>query len=472
MLQTTYDESIRDSSPASLMRYEYFRNIFDEARVGRIEFYGKVMDWHTKWSDEIRVLYHANFYRSAVALSLHHVLRRRSAQSPASEGDSAAPGAGQAPVSGQSYKVGMYADLSALPGHSEALFSSAGQTSLFYTMPWYQNFIQTVLPENERLRIYAVDTVAQQPAARALLLMRYPHTGAGWFKDRTLSGLSNYYTSMFGPVITPDGLEVTQTLDTLAAAIAGDEIRWDVVDMHPLATDAPIFSGLLNAFRKAGLLTQPYFCFGNWYLQVGGRSYAEYFDTRPSQLKSTITRKGHQFERSAGSRMVIYWDEAGLDEGLRAYEQIYAASWKVPEPYPEFIRGLCRTCAKAGWLRLAVAYVDSQPAAAQIWIVADGTASIYKLAYDERFARFSLGTILTAYLMEHVIDVDKVTVVDYLTGDDAYKKDWMSDRRERWGIVAFNLRTVRGALAATRHLGARGAKRAINAVRRLGGTPN
>ena len=41
--------------------------------------------------------------------------------------------------------------------------------------------------------------------------------------------------------------------------------------------------------------------------------------------------------------------------------------------------------------------------------------------------------------MEHVIDTDKVHDVDYLTGDDAYKKDWMPDRRERWGIAVFNL---------------------------------
>lgn len=65
VLKTTYDETIKDSSPASLLRQEYFRKIFDEARIRRIEFYGKVMDWHTKWTDEVRTLYHVNFYRWA-----------------------------------------------------------------------------------------------------------------------------------------------------------------------------------------------------------------------------------------------------------------------------------------------------------------------------------------------------------------------------------------------------------------------
>jgi CelD/BcsL family acetyltransferase involved in cellulose biosynthesis len=38
--------------------------------------------------------------------------------------------------------------------------------------------------------------------------------------------------------------------------------------------------------------------------------------------------------------------------------------------------------------------------------------------------------------MRHVLDVDRAAVVDYLTGDDAYKRDWMSHRRERVGVSA------------------------------------
>ena len=66
--------------------------------------------------------------------------------------------------------------------------------------------------------------------------------------------------------------------------------------------------------------------------------------------------------------------------------------------------------------------------------------------------------------MEHVLDVDKVREVDYLTGDDKYKQDWMSHRRERWGILAMNPRTVRGALAILRHIGGRAVKRAVQSA--------
>lgn len=352
----------------------------------------------------------------------------------------------------RTYSTTVYADLEALPGRYEPLLSRAGAASFFHTLPWYRNLAQSVLAAEEKVRIYAVD--ADDGSVRALLLMRCSGPSG------KLSGLSNYYTSLFGPVLEPGEPDVRDVLDALAAAVAHDRGPWHTIDLRPLAVDAPAFPALVSAFRKAGLAVQTYFCFGNWYARTAGRSYAQYFDALPSQVKNTVTRKRKQLDKLK-SRIVVCQDESGLEEALKAYERIYAVSWKVPEPYPHFISGLCRTCAGRGWLRLGIVYLDEEPIAAQIWIVHAGIASIYKLAYDERFAKLSAGSILTAHLMRHALDVDKVHEVDYLTGDDAYKKDWMSDRRERWGIIAFNPRTPRGLLAAGWHFGTRAARRLV-----------
>ncbi len=63
ILKTTYDESISTSSPAFLMRQDAFEQIFASSQIKSIEFYGKMMDWHTKWSDDSRTLYHINCKR-------------------------------------------------------------------------------------------------------------------------------------------------------------------------------------------------------------------------------------------------------------------------------------------------------------------------------------------------------------------------------------------------------------------------
>ena len=203
-----------------------------------------------------------------------------------------------------------------------------------------------------------------------------------------------------------------------------------------------------------GLGVQTYFCFGNWYLAVNGRSYDQYTNSLPTILKETIRRKGKKLQQ-AGGRLEVITGHAGLESAVAAYTKVYNSSWKTPEPYPDFIPGLIRLSADNGWLRLGLVYLNDEPIAAQLWLVNGGVASIYKLAYDERFANLSAGTILTSALMRHAIDIDKVGEVDYLSGDDEYKKSWMSHRRERWGLMAFNLHSVKGLVQAVRHVGGR-----------------
>ena len=71
ILKTTYDETERATSPAHLMRHEALAGIFDGARFTRIEFYGRVKDWHTKLTDDVRTMFHVNRYRWPVLANLH-----------------------------------------------------------------------------------------------------------------------------------------------------------------------------------------------------------------------------------------------------------------------------------------------------------------------------------------------------------------------------------------------------------------
>lgn len=77
ILKTAYDESRSAVSPSALMRQEEFRSIFDEGRYSRIEFYGKVMEWHTRWTDSRRGIYHLTCYRWAIVRKVHDFLKSR-----------------------------------------------------------------------------------------------------------------------------------------------------------------------------------------------------------------------------------------------------------------------------------------------------------------------------------------------------------------------------------------------------------
>ena len=41
--------------------------------------------------------------------------------------------------------------------------------------------------------------------------------------------------------------------------------------------------------------------------------------------------------------------------------------------------------------------------------------------------------------MQHVIDTDGVEQIDYLIGNERYKQDWMSERRQYFGLVCDNI---------------------------------
>ena len=72
VLKTAYDEALgRQFSPALLMREEACRSLFDAGDIERIEFYGRVMEWHLRWTDEVRTMYHLNGYRWPVLARLH-----------------------------------------------------------------------------------------------------------------------------------------------------------------------------------------------------------------------------------------------------------------------------------------------------------------------------------------------------------------------------------------------------------------
>lgn len=266
-----------------------------------------------------------------------------------------------------------------------------------------------------------------------------------------LTGLANYYSSLYGPVWGGRGREEVNWSQVCEAVVRLPGSA--VIRLQPLDADGVFISGMEVGLQACGYSVDRFFCFGNWYLPVEAGGFEAYWRQRPAQLRNTVERARRRLDRSHAWRIDILTDpSSALELGIAAYQRVYAQSWKEPEPNPDFMPGLIRMAADQGTLRLGLLWLDGEVVAAQVWIVTEGKAHIFKLAYQSGFERFSVGSVLTAALMQHVMDVDGVREVDYLTGDDNYKKDWMSNRRERVGLIAFKMRHVRGLLSWGRHM--------------------
>ena len=103
------------------------------------------------------------------------------------------------------------------------------------------------------------------------------------------------------------------------------------------------------------------------------------------------------------------------------------------------LRAFAQSEGEAGRLRLGVARAGGQAVAAQCWTVENGAAYIHKLAHLESHKPLSAGTTLSAALFAHVIDIDKVALVDFGTGDQSYKADWMEAVRPRFRIDCLDM---------------------------------
>jgi hypothetical protein len=290
------------------------------------------------------------------------------------------------------------------------LLSDAVQTAPFDRLDWWR-----LLAEHCALRPRLA--IARNGSDAAVLALS--GTGAH------LTQLANWYTFRFRPIVTP-GADAAALLEKLARDLSSKVSRVTLTGLPE--SDAELLS---HAFRAAGWLAWCEQSDVNHVLTLAGRDYAAFLAGRPGKLRTTLKRKSSK----VSTQVLTRFDE----HAWAAYEDIYAESWKPEEGSPAFLRAFAQAEGEAGRLRLAIARSlapghEGEAIAAQMWTVEGGTAFIHKLAHRESAKPLSPGSVLSAALFRHVIDVDRVAMIDFGTGDDPYKRDWMEDVRLRYRI--------------------------------------
>jgi CelD/BcsL family acetyltransferase involved in cellulose biosynthesis len=453
MLKTSYDEQLSVYAPGRLLLRHAIEDAFTLVPGGTIEFYTDASMDQLEWASAHRWMQHVSLYRNRLAgVAIQALKASRGRRNRAACGcpdrrseQRGAPGERRSEPRGESAdrrseqrslpvdrradsSVEVFAQPEALPADVRQFMERAEARNLGFGFEWYRNLVATVYPTHSGVRMYVL---RRNGKVIAVLPVRAERGRFGWL----VHSLSNFYTTLYEPVLAPT--LKAQHLLPLLEAIRRDFPRLASLTLSPMATGSHAHLVLLEALTSDRWFPFEFFAFGNWYEPVT-RDWTAYLAARGGTLRSTIKRMGKKFAAEGGVLEVVTRPES-LADAIADYEQVYAASWKNPEPFPEFMPGLLRICAEKGVLRLGVARLNGKAVAAQMWIVSQGRAEIYKVAYDEAYKAYAPGTLVTAMLMQHVIEIDRVAEVDYLVGDDAYKKTWMSKRRERWGIVAYNL---------------------------------
>ncbi|MEO6152277.1 MAG: GNAT family N-acetyltransferase [Croceibacterium sp.] len=240
-----------------------------------------------------------------------------------------------------------------------------------------------------------------------------------------LTSLSNWYAFTWQDLATAQA----QRVELLANLARDLPRRAGRIVLDKLPDEDGTATRLERAFRSAGWIVVREASDTNHVLPVAGRGFEAYLAARPGALRTTLKRKS----KKVAIEILTRFDA----EAWRAYEAVYGESWKPDEGDRMLLRRFAQAEGAAGRLRLGLARHDGEVVAAQFWTVEHGTAYIHKLAHRESATPLSAGTTLSAALFEHVIDRDRVALVDFGTGDDPYKRDWMEQVRLRYLLTCW-----------------------------------
>ena len=75
-LKIAYDESVKQHSPSFMLRKRIYESLYKEGNIKIVEFYGRFREWHAKWTDESRRMFHVNFYRSSLVPLARNLVKR------------------------------------------------------------------------------------------------------------------------------------------------------------------------------------------------------------------------------------------------------------------------------------------------------------------------------------------------------------------------------------------------------------
>jgi Acetyltransferase (GNAT) domain len=332
------------------------------------------------------------------------------------------------------------------------LVSYEAQQDLFRSIEWFECLYEHGLAAPVEPRVYVAADDAAPGEAAFLFCAREPGGAA-------LTSLSNYYTMEFSVVFAPRAQQREALVAAIFQHIAAERPRWRQVNLRSLREDSPVIALVEDGLRRNGFALNRYFQFENYHIDVKNLDFKSYYEARPSRAKNTIRRREKKL-RSEHKVSLVQTDEYA-PEHVRDYMKVYDNSWKDGEATPDFIDHLCRLGASLALLRLGLLYVDEIPAAAQIWLKSGPKAIIYKLAYDEKFKDFSVGSILTKEVANFVLSRDRLVELDYGVGSEPYKQEWMDRTRRIVGIEAFNRRSLAGSLGTLRSWARAKAKRLL-----------
>lgn len=152
-------------------------------------------------------------------------------------------------------------------------------------------------------------------------------------------------------------------------------------------------------------------------------------------------------ERAAVDRHGMVWrlnDEAGsLDAAIQGFMQVHQHCWQhrgetgnfARQALTAFVRAFAHVAHRRGWLRLHRLCLGDRTVAALLGFHHGSRAYYYQSGWDPDFTSLSPGSLCIARAIRMAIE-ERLTVFDFLRGDEPYKRRWAADQERTVTLTA------------------------------------
>jgi len=162
------------------------------------------------------------------------------------------------------------------------------------------------------------------------------------------------------------------------------------------------------------------------------------------KFKSNLRRRERRLEELGTLRCDVVRSGRALPGALEAFYRLEAQGWKGqngtavaqrPQVKAFYDRLVERAAADGGvWIPLLT--LSENPIAAQVLRVSGPTMFGLKTAYDEGYAKYGPGQVLTSRVIRYGLD-QGMAGLDLLAGNASYKADWAREVRPHCELLLF-----------------------------------
>lgn len=257
---------------------------------------------------------------------------------------------------------------------------------------------------------------------------------------RTLRSLSGIHSCRFDLIHAAE--EPSQLADMIWSSLR-EQSGWDVIEALDVPNDGA-FMHLLGHAKRDGFLIGTWSTRKSPYLSLPPRD-SDPFQHCPERFKSFRSRLKSKVRklRQVGS---VAFDTHTKDynEALTQFFALESSGWKGANgssiasnlSLVRFYSSIVEEYAQRGYLRMYSLTVDSKPIAMHLGLLMNGCYYAPKVAYDERFARFSPGQLLVQHVITDLTGAG-VKKYDFLGPRALWKSVWTDHVREHYNCYIF-----------------------------------